>query len=51
MTREEIIKQINATMAKNLEVDEKLLRANIKDTQLDSLNLVDLVAWSTNSTK
>ncbi len=47
MTREEIIKQINATMAEEFEVDESAItpEASIKDTlQLDSLNLVDLVA-------
>jgi acyl carrier protein len=47
MTREEIIKQINAEMAEEFEVSEDLMtpEANIKDTlNLDSLNLVDIVA-------
>ena len=47
MTRDEIIKRINATTAEEFEVDESVMQpdAVIKDTlHLDSLNLVDLVA-------
>lgn len=47
MTREEIIKQINAAMADEFEVSEDVMQpdANIKDSlNLDSLNLVDIVA-------
>lgn len=47
MTREEIIKKINAAMAEEFEVEESDMTpdANIKETlELDSLNLVDLVA-------
>lgn len=47
MTREEITQRVNAIIAEEFEVDESLLMpdANVKETlQLDSLNLVDLVA-------
>lgn len=47
MTREEIIQRVNAIIAEEFEVDETLLtgEANVKETlQLDSLNLVDLIA-------
>ena len=47
MTREEIVKQVNALLAEEFEVKEETLLpdANVKETlNLDSLSLVDLVA-------
>ena len=47
MTREDIIKQVNAILAEEFEVDSNLFTPdeNVKDTlSLDSLSLVDLVA-------
>ena len=47
MTREEIVKQVNAVLADEFEVKEETLlpEANVKETlNLDSLSLVDLVA-------
>lgn len=47
MTREEIVKQVNAILAEEFEVEESELapEANVKETlALDSLSLVDLVA-------
>lgn len=47
MTREEIIKGVNAALAEEFEVEETLFdpEAIIRDTlSLDSLSLVDLVA-------
>ncbi|MBQ9660522.1 MAG: acyl carrier protein [Bacteroidales bacterium] len=47
MTKEELIKKVNAAIAEEFEVEESVLvpDASIKDTLvLDSLSLVDLVA-------
>lgn len=47
MTHEEIVKQVNALLAEEFEVDETTFSpdANVKETlSLDSLSLVDLVA-------
>lgn len=47
MTREEIIKQVNALLAEEFETEEKTFdpEASVKETlSLDSLSLVDLVA-------
>lgn len=47
MTREEIVKQVNALLAEEFEVDAVTFTpdANVKETlNLDSLSLVDLVA-------
>ena len=47
MTREEIVKQVNALLAEEFEVDAATFTpdANLKETlNLDSLSLVDLVA-------
>lgn len=47
MTREEIIKQVNALLAEEFETEEKAFdpEASMKETlSLDSLSLVDLVA-------
>lgn len=47
MTREEIVKQVNALLAEEFEVDAATFTpdANVKETlNLDSLSLVDLVA-------
>lgn len=47
MTREEIIKQVNALLAEEFEIAESDFApdANVKETlSLDSLSLVDLVA-------
>ncbi|MCQ2207041.1 MAG: phosphopantetheine-binding protein [Paludibacteraceae bacterium] len=47
MTKEEIISKVNAMLAEEFEVEEKVITpdANIKKTlELDSLSLVDLVA-------
>ena len=47
MTREDIVKKVNALLAEEFEVDEANFApdANIKETlSLDSLSLVDLVA-------
>jgi len=47
MTREEIIKQINSTLAEEFEVSESEITpdANMQDTlSLDSLSIVDIVA-------
>lgn len=47
MTREEIIKQVNATLAEEFEVEEAAItpEGDIRDVlSLDSLSLVDLVA-------
>lgn len=47
MTREEIVKQVNALLAEEFEVDANKFtpEANVRDTlSLDSLSLVDLVA-------
>lgn len=47
MTREEIVKLVNALLAEEFEVKEETLLpdANVKETlNLDSLSLVDLVA-------
>ncbi len=47
MTHEDIVKQVNALLAEEFEVEESTFtpEANVKDTlSLDSLSLVDLVA-------
>lgn len=47
MTREEIVKQVNALLAEEFEVEESAMQpdAIVRDTlELDSLSLVDLVA-------
>lgn len=47
MTREEIIKQVNSTLAEEFEVSESVITpdANMQETlSLDSLSLVDIVA-------
>lgn len=47
MTREEIVKEVNALLAEEFEVDAANFApdANVRDTlSLDSLSLVDLVA-------
>lgn len=47
MTREEIVKQVNALLAQEFDVEESAIEpaSNVKETlALDSLSLVDLVA-------
>jgi acyl carrier protein len=47
MTRDDIIKQVNAMLAEEFEVEESEFApdASLKETlQLDSINLVDLIA-------